>query len=150
MEGAETLPTELRVQVKRGAEELLVREIRMNDLRAIAKSLITIFQTLDPEMLNTTDGMKFVSSIVEGEELWSALKEILAQVIDKDTVYVDNLGVKDQLTIVRAFFKVNEIGEVKELFLGVMEDLGISLTNLKDLSSQLSGKSPKVTETPTP
>lgn len=150
MEGADTLPTELRVRVKRGAEELIVREIRMNDLRAIAKSLITVFQKLDPSMLSTTDGMKFIISLIDGEEFWSALKEILAQVIDKDTVYVDKLGIKDQLAIVRAFFKVNEIGEVKELFLGVMEDLGINMASLKDLSSQLSERTQNPTENPTP
>lgn len=126
--GMELIPTELSVTLKR--DTVTVREIRINDLRKIASSLMVVVAGLPPEIWEDEklmkNPMKFLKLVLDNDDFFEAIKQIIAQVIDKDVNYVSQLGMVDQIKIIKAFFVVNDVKEIKELFLETMEVLGIN------------------------
>jgi hypothetical protein len=126
-----------------------IRELTIEDITTIASELMSLLQALpagvlapsaatDGDESSKVDGMEMAKVLLSNKQLLISVKVLLAQLTEKEAKDYDRLPVADFIKLVRAFFKVNPIGEIRELFLEITAILG---TNTPENSPNKSAES---------
>lgn len=117
MEGSELLPITKTVTLR--GRIFTVREITIDDLQSITDELLTVAESLPTSIWDDEDlnPMTMAKLVLGNKKFYNALKKIIAQVTDAPVEIINNLGVTKIGRLIITFFQVNDIGEVKELFL---------------------------------
>ncbi|MGL5134230.1 MAG: hypothetical protein ACRC78_17020 [Planktothrix sp.] len=108
-------------------DTVYVKELNLRSVQVLSKDLLKIVYSLQ-EFSRTnaeSSAAEVAAHLVSLPELLEGLERVLAQSINHPFEYVDSLGLTDQVKLIEAFFAVNKLSEIKELFSRMLKQLNL-------------------------
>lgn len=109
------------------ADTVYVRELNLRSVQVLSKDLLKIVYSLQEFTNGKQDiaAAEIAAHLISLPELVDGIERVLAQSIDHPFEYVDALGLADQVRLIEAFFEVNKLSEIKELFSRLLKRLNL-------------------------
>lgn len=117
MKGSELFSKEKEVEIR--GVNVKVRELEIDDISYIMDNLLELLQKLPSTFWDdkNMDPMVIIKTIMQDKSFWTSFKRILARVCDLEYEVVSKASILVLAKLVKAFFEVNSISEIKEIFL---------------------------------
>lgn len=105
--------------------ELTFRTLCVEDLQLLATDLINFIILVQKDLTENSTSLDMIRLILINPESLNSLKKILAASCSKKAEDFDRKIPKDYLICVNTFLEVNDIKELKALFLEILRSLGL-------------------------
>jgi len=100
--------------------EVVVREMFIEDIQAIAGEIGKVAASIPPDLLKEDTAINAaVSHILANKEIVPALKRIAGQLTDREHTEFDRMSITDWMKLTKAFLQVNDVSELRNLFLAI-------------------------------
>lgn len=105
--------------------ELTFKTLCVEDLQLLATDLINFIILIQKDLTENSTSMDMIKLILINPESLNSLKKIIATSCNKKVEDFNRRLPKDYLVCVNTFLEVNDIKELKSLFLEILRSLGM-------------------------